>query len=508
MNNKALLSAKKTLSAIEILLILTTLGLILVTNVFHYNFCMNSDIAAEAILGKVISETKQLIPSVWFSSTETRVISASNLAGLFNILLNKMNLSMGLACFVTTILTVLAEIFMCRKWELDKLSSLLLVSLSLIIPSTMTTLTLLYVFASYYGTCFIIYIISIAILSDFIKKGNTTILNWLITCILAFLLGLQGMRGILVIYFPLLIVVFLITLVTVLSTKKMTLTKNLALIWAIALILCSYLGTKLPISTATTTTRNIRKGFHKLFTTVIPSFANILNIGNNPIYNILISILCLICIIELVTVLRKLIKVKSLHAKEIGFLVTFASPITTALIVAFTTVDNSDRYYFMIIFAIAYSIPLFLEEIQNHYLQVATVSLTILFSILQLTNVYSPILNSEEPRHTSTYEVTKSIMDRNIKMACSTFEHANSIMCLSDGEITVRAIDSMAKMNTCLWLTSQTFFTTINNEPIACVATDNTLSDFESFLSESNINVIDEYTIDIYHIFILEHDYL
>lgn len=107
--------SKKIITIIGIILIGVTLGFIFVTNIFHYCYEMNSDIAAEAILGRVISETKQLVPSVWYSSTETRVINAANLAGLFNILTYNMNLSMGLACFTSSLLIVLARnIFMSK----------------------------------------------------------------------------------------------------------------------------------------------------------------------------------------------------------------------------------------------------------------------------------------------------------------------------------------------------------------------------------------------------------
>lgn len=133
--------------------------------------------------------------------------------------------------------------------------------------------------------------------------------------------------------------------------------------------------------------------------------------------------------------------------------------------------------------------------------------LSFAFAILQIFLVYSPIIKSEEPRNSSSYEVAKLLMDKDIKIACSTFEHANTIMCLTNSSVTVRAIDSMKQMNPCQWLTNKDWFTSQANTPVACIATDLSLNDFEEYLAHSKNNVLEQYDIDIYHVYILEHDY-
>lgn len=493
---------------IGIALIVTILGLVFITNVYHYCYEMNADIAAEAILGRVISETKQLIPSCWYPSTETRVINAANLAGLYNMICGKMNLSMGLASFTTTLLIVAAEIYLSCKWELKRSSTVILILLSLAIPSTMTTLTLLYLFASYYGACFIIFVLTLSLYAKSLQRGQISLLTWIVSGVLAFLLGLQGMRGILVIYAPLLAVEFLRSIRDFVITRKKSPSKYVTLIWSFVLVLFSFIGTKMPVSTGASTTRNIRHGFEKLIDVVIPSVSDTLGLGKSAIHDAFSYLLLLSCLIELIIIIRKYFRKGDLLPREMGFLVTVASPLITALIISFTTTDNSNRYFFMLLIAMAYSVPLLLENIKKPVVSLCGAIVAFIPVIFQMNYIYSPIITSEEPRHNNTYEVAQSLVDRDVKIACATFDYAGTIMCLTDGQVTVRSIDSMEQMNICQWLTNAEWFEPYPDTPVAVITTDYTFEDFERFLSDNDINVIEQYTKDYFHVYILEEDYM
>ena len=56
---------------------------VFVTNLFHFNYKMNADIGAEAILGRLIWESGQILPDGWYGSNEVRLLCAPNLAALF-----------------------------------------------------------------------------------------------------------------------------------------------------------------------------------------------------------------------------------------------------------------------------------------------------------------------------------------------------------------------------------------------------------------------------------------
>ena len=59
------------------------LALIGGVNVQHFNYKMNSDIGAEAVLARLIWDSGEMVPSTWISSTETRIIATPQVAALF-----------------------------------------------------------------------------------------------------------------------------------------------------------------------------------------------------------------------------------------------------------------------------------------------------------------------------------------------------------------------------------------------------------------------------------------
>ena len=83
------------------------LALIGCVNVQHFNYKMNSDIGAEAVLARLIWNSGEMVPSTWISSTETRIIATPQLAALFYGWTGDMNLGLGLACCVPEIVSAL-----------------------------------------------------------------------------------------------------------------------------------------------------------------------------------------------------------------------------------------------------------------------------------------------------------------------------------------------------------------------------------------------------------------
>lgn len=82
---------KRVISVTGIIFILMLLLCVIMTNLFHYNYKMNSDIGAEAVLGRLIWDSKEIIPASWYPSTETRIIATPQVA--VNITLRRSRLS-------------------------------------------------------------------------------------------------------------------------------------------------------------------------------------------------------------------------------------------------------------------------------------------------------------------------------------------------------------------------------------------------------------------------------
>ena len=61
-------------------MLLIMLSLILCTNIMHYHYRINADIASEGILARLIWESGEWIPSTWCVAMETRIFDIANLA--------------------------------------------------------------------------------------------------------------------------------------------------------------------------------------------------------------------------------------------------------------------------------------------------------------------------------------------------------------------------------------------------------------------------------------------
>lgn len=249
-------------------------------NLFHYNYRMNADIASEALLGREIWESGKLLPDTWYPSTEARIISTPNLAALFYGMTRDMALSMGLSCCCMTALILLSILFFCRQAGLDRRGSLLMMFLSLALPSGFNFLELVYLFAGYYGIQTAVFFFTLGVYVNALKSHNMKCGRAGISILLALLLGFQGARGILVIYVPLLGVELLRCLCIMCKKQKKNKADILISGWTVLLLAVSFWGNSFSFSVEQEFSRNIRNGISKLFKTVIPDMLHIMGLSD------------------------------------------------------------------------------------------------------------------------------------------------------------------------------------------------------------------------------------
>lgn len=396
------------------------LALIGCVNVQHFNYKMNSDIGAEAVLARLIWNSEEIVPSTWISSTETRIIATPQLAALFYGWTGDMNLGLGLACCVMTIGILLAIWCFMKKAGFRTESCLLMCVLSLALSGNMTILELLYLFASYYGihvitfffimNCYVMLIywsdgeykqhsITVRGRDESVRFDNRLKFNAdnnkdiagnkygammtagkvAVSLLLAFLLGMQGSRGILITFGPLFgievirILYRWITIKTVINRnegdsdatgKKTKVCSNwMVSFWVTGLLMLSFLGIKTPFATGQDISRNIRGGLSKLFGVVLADTCKAIGFeSGNLLRNIGLAVLVLCVCGQVVRLLVKMLQGKALQGAEWCFLVTAASPVVAAVMVAFTTIESSERYYFMWIFAMALAVMFLWEQ--------------------------------------------------------------------------------------------------------------------------------------------------
>lgn len=490
------------------------LVLIFCVNTQHFNYKMNSDIGAEAVLGRLIWDSGEIIPASWISSTETRIIATPQVAALCYGLIRDMNLSLGLACCVMTAGIILAIWTFMKAEGCRKSSCLGMCLLSLSLAGNMTILELLYLFASYYGIHVIAFFFTMNCYHMLLQYGEKDSHKWsnysssnnvadrtartkirsvcklIVSMVLAFLLGMQGTRGILITYGPL-FGIEVIRQMYCLLKRKNTVISDLSdseqkssekysekyswkagiqpLLWASVLLSASYLGTKMPFATGQEISRNIRNGFSKLIKIVLPDTWKAIGFTEGHLFqNICLGILALCVLWQILRLLIKMVRRQNVHHIEWCFLVTAASPVVAAVMVAFTTVESSERYYFMWIFAMAFAVILGWEQtvrgLKNckMYLTCVVNSIPLMASIIvvigNLNHVYVPILKAQEPTPSDALEVVRYLEESGYEEAYSTFESANMMTALSDGRVNVYALNSFDSMDMCQWLTSRDWY--------------------------------------------------
>lgn len=488
--------------------ILLFILLIFYTNLFHYNYKMNADIGAEAVLGELIWQSKKILPDTWYPSTEARIISTPNVAALFYGITGNMSLAMGLGCCFMTALIILGILFFCQKAEIRGTDCLLMVFVSLAAPVNFIFLELVYVYAGYYAIQTAILFFTLGIYVTIIHTKQIKC-SWLLTGLLAaLLLGFQGMRGILVLYGPLFGVEIIRGLFFWYSQQRAKWADRVAGLWSFMLLIVSFVGTCFPFSASQTLSRNIRKGFTKLFTVVIPDMGNLLGFGSSCVLSqACILVFVILSVYLVIEILWRLLKKRTIHAIEWAYLVIFASPLVSAFMVAFTTIESTPRYYFMLIYAMAFTAVLFQRKFS-----VFSVFVNVLAFVLALTNIYQiylPVYKSGEPPCSDAYEVVCYLEENEIFTAYADFENANTMTTLSNGKVRVAAVASVAKMDICKWLSSTEWYPP--NQPYDCVTayivTTAEENEFRQFMEGKEGTIREVEKIGKYVIYISDFNY-
>lgn len=469
--------------------------MIAAVNLFHFCYKMNADIAAEAVLADLICESGEWIPETWYPSTELRIFGTPNLAALFCRLTGSMNLAMGISCTLMTALIMAGIYYLTVQLGMEREKRLLFLILCVVIPNHFVILELIFLFASYYG----IHVIGLFfILGIYVKTmraneraGRMPYVMMFLAIVFSFCMGMQGVRGILILSGPLLALEIFRNVYLFWSGGGKGNKKNLYLpIWTIGLAAAGYLGTKFSFSVGQGISRNIRKGPEKLFSTVLPDVLRCIGFEDaGTVGKIVLGILCIWAVINLICILRKILRKSPVD--PLGWMTLFFwfSPVMSMLCVAFTTMESSERYYFLFLPLLALTAVTETwrrkekEQCINNVLLWGARGITLVFILLSVTKIYLPVLKSKEPAESELREVTEFLCEQGFERAYATFENANTITVLADGEVRAAAVASVKDMSICKWLSSSSWYVPAvpYEERTAYVITEAELSEFEEF---------------------------
>lgn len=458
---------------------------IFITNLFHYNYKMNADIASEAILGKLIWETGQIIPEGWYGSNEVRILCAPDIAALFYGMTRNMNLSMGIACCLMTVLVLVSVASFWKIMGIERKYRLLMTFLWLMLPGSFVSLELTCLFASYYAIHVVALFFTLAVYGDFIKSGRGRRGCMVLCALLSLCLGVQGVRGILITYGPLCGMEAIRHLYLSYSGQKRRKEDFFISLWTVSLLFISVLGTLTPVSIGQGFSRNIRYGFQKLLTVVIPDMGRAVGFHSAGwVGKICLALLLLISFFVLGHILLRMLQRERIRVEEWIYLILCSSPALTALIVAFTTVESSERYYFILIFVIAYAVVLLCLR-SSRRVQAAAGALILVLAAMNFSGVYLPVLRSEEPAKSELLEAVVFLQENGYERGYAGFENANTMTALSNGALQIAPVASFSGMDICKWLSSVDWY--VPNVPFeeitAYIVTEAQREEFLEFLA-------------------------
>lgn len=380
--------------------------------------------------------------------------------------------------------------------------------LCLIIPSGFIMLELIYLFAGYYAACTVIFLVTLAMYASLMERRNI-VYKFIGGILLAFLLGLQGVRGILVIYGPLLGIELIRNIYLMYQKHRRDSFDIWLSLWVLFLLGASYLGTLCTHSAGQDFSRNMRKGFQKLFKVVIPDMGRAIGFGSTNLPGkICLGILLLLSFYVLGHILRRMWRREKIEPYCWAWLVMCASPVMTALMVAFTTVESTERYYFILLFFLSFSAVLIWKKSNNGVKYMISV-LAIVLALSNLAQVYLPILKSDEPPLTEEYQVTEFMEENGLFTAYATFENANTMTVISNGTVRVYPVATVEKMDICKWLASREWYcpNVPYEQKTAYIITDSEKESFSVFLEEKARLVSEAARIGKYTIYVSDYNF-
>ena len=500
-------------SIITALLVLVLIGVLSYANVFHFAAHMDSDAASEAILAREIALNDMRTPDTWIISTETRHIYPANLAAPIYFLTDSLQLSMGLAATLCGLLLALCMYHLYKRAGLSGPAT----ALAILIPFSASVnlhdyLEMFFMYAGYYFPVLAGLYLTLIFYEEIIRQKNY--LFYVISLLIAAILGTQGMRGVLMVYLPILSAHVLKIIIKAVRKKPLPKREYLTCLWLFILTLLSAVTCKVASSGVSGTSRNIRHGFEKLFSEVLPSVAVLFTKGTDPLITVLGAGICIAGLFISVYLLF----VDGSFDSDIRWTLLaslWAGAAVMILAMAFTTFEVAPRYSLYIMFAAGCGIGMYMDHTRfrtRAYIRALTTALyvaAIACGILSCTwNVNNLIL--KDGSESSPYLQVEAYMKENgIDTGYAVFDFASDMTVTCNERVNIYPVNSLGEMEGCKWLSNETWYPPVadKDRQVLVMTTDSTDGDFQKFLAGTGKDMItDSARIAGFNCYILESD--
>ncbi len=492
-------------------------------NIYHYNAYMESDIASETLLAKVLYENGHVQPDTWQMSTAKRILSAPMLASFIYPLTGfDLNTAMGLGCSIMMIALVATMLYFGRQLGLGILESLLVILLSLVLSSPGNeTQRMLYLYASYYVGHFISMFIVLGVYAGMLKGQKISIPGILITIPLAVLNGFQGTHAGMFFYMPLLGTEVLRVLHLFIKKRRgngeepgndpgetdsdshlspaqeYVITAWVLVVSVISVVVPRFFGSYMVDGVS----RNIRHAPEKFFEIVLPFFLEVLGYGR---LQLLVYIFVLAALVGYVLAVRNLDKNPELFSI---FPILFGV-IVVILSTTFTTAEAAPRYYLMQVFVVGAGIAV-LMTLYRHELMLILAALVIAYGVHSAAVFYQGLIANDISGDQELARVTQWMEENGYDYGYSTFDHANMATVLSNDRVRIRPVNSFEEMEGAKWLSDSTWYPPAKDAstPVCYVVSEPRLEEFDKFLDREEPKILEKKEFGYYVVYVTDHDY-
>ena len=510
------------LASILSLILIIVILLFCDANVMHYTRYMDSDIASETLLAQVLSENGFKIPDTWYGSTAKRIISAPDLAAVIYMITDNLNLSMGLACAVMTVLLAVSMISFYKNVGFNALEIVVAVIIPYMLSrSVSNSLKIIFLYASYYVSHFIVYFIILTLYSQALKNGLKK-KHVILGVVLAVINGMQGMHGILFIYLPLLCTEMIKVGIKIVTRMKVKRDGFISLL-SFVLVVVSYISVRLNGSYEQSHSRNIRHSIEKLITDIFPDIVETMDLSGFNLNVLWIFIILgglgyailIICLIKNIIEENVNASVDNQMWALIPIIFAFLVPVLSSM---FTTAESTGRYYIaqMFILGAGYAIFVRLLKIkiaannitQNVLLTVIAIPV-LLYGINSVSFYYENLIANDQTDASKNMQIINWLKENDCLYGYADFLKANEITVVSNDTVKIRALDSMTDLNGCKWLTDTRWYppTKTTDGLTAYVLLPEEIEEFQTFLENENPTIVNYKVFDNLEVYILDKVY-